>query len=124
MDTSLILMNLAIFGGAIIAFFYFSAKERLKASGKYELQQKRKIHNRFSIYHNNVLLRNRFRRIVQMYASLSCYDQDTVKKQSVQLFEKSVAVAVLMPIIALITMRDVTIAILVACIGYIYYNSV
>ena len=124
MSGNLILMDLAIFGGAVIAFFYFSAKEKLKASGKYELQQKRKIHNRFSIYHNNVLLRNRFRRIVQMYASLSCYDQDTVKKQSVQLFEKSVTVAILMPVLALVTMRDVTIAILVGCIGYIYYNSV
>lgn len=124
MNTSLVLMNLAIFGGAVIAFFYFSAKEKLKASGKYELQRKRKIHNRFSFYHNNVLLRNRFRRIVQMYASLSCYDQDTVKQQSVMLFEKSVAVALIMPLLALITMRDVTITILVACIGYIYYNSV
>jgi hypothetical protein len=123
MSKELIIMNLGIVVATIIAFIFFTGREKLKQSGQYELQRKRKLHNRFTIYHNNVFLRTRFRRIVQMYASLSCYDQDTVKMQSVQLFERSLATALLMPAVVLVTMKDVTVTILVACIGYIYYNT-
>lgn len=123
MSSSLIYMDLAIFLAAIVAFVYFNRKEKLKQSGKYELERKRKVHNRFTFYHNNLLIRNRFRKIVMTFSSLSCYDQDTVKAESVQLFERALGISVVMPLITLITMRDVTLTVLVAFVGYIYYNS-
>lgn len=123
MSQQLIYMNVGIVIITIIAFIFFTQRAKLKASGQFEVKRKRKIHNRFALYYNNVLIRNRFRRIVQMYSSLSCYDSDTMKEQSVQLFERSIITAACMPLGALLFMRDVTITMLTVAIAYVYYNS-
>ena len=117
-------MNLGIVIATIIAFLYFTAKAKAKEDKEFALKQKRKLHNRFSWYYNNLILRGPFRRIVEMYASLSCYDSDTVKEESVKLFEKNVSIVILLPIVSFIVMKDALIAILMAFMGYVYYESV
>jgi hypothetical protein len=59
-----------------------------------------------------------------MYASLSCYDSDTVKEESVKLFERNASIVVLLPVVTLIVMQDALMAILMAFMGYVYYESV
>lgn len=116
-------MNLFIVLATVVAFIYFVGKAKIKENKAAALKQKRKLHNRFSFYYNNVIIRGPFRRIVEMYASLSCYDSDTVKEESVKLFEKNVAIVILLPVVALIVMKDALIAILMAFMGYVYYES-
>lgn len=123
MSKQMIYMNLFIVLATIVAFIYFVGKARIKENKAAALKQKRKLHNRFSFYYNNVILRGPFRRIVEMYASLSCYDSDTVKEESVKLFEKNVSIVILLPVVALIVMKDALIAILMAFMGYVYYES-
>lgn len=123
MSKQMIYMNLGIVLATIVAFIYFVGKARIKENKAAALKQKRKLHNRFSFYYNNVILRGPFRRIVEMYASLSCYDSDTVKEESVKLFEKNVSIVILLPVVALIVMKDALIAILMAFMGYVYYES-
>ena len=117
-------MNLGIVIATIIAFLYFTAKAKAKENKEFALKQKRKLHNRFSWYYNNLILRGPFRHIVEMYASLSCYDSDTVKEESVKLFEKNISIVILLPVVAFIVMKDALIAILMAFMGYVYYESV
>ena len=123
MSKQMIYMNLGIVLATIVAFIYFVGKARIKENKAAALKQKRKLHNRFSFYYNNVILRGPFRRIVEMYASLSCYDSDTVKEESVKLFEKNVSIVILLPIVAMIVMKDALISILMAFMGYVYYES-
>lgn len=123
MSKQMIYMNLFIVLATIVAFIYFVGKAKIKENKAAALKQKRKLHNRFSFYYNNVIIRGPFRRIVEMYASLSCYDSDTVKEESVKLFEKNVAIVILLPVVALIVMKDALIAILMAFMGYVYYES-
>ena len=119
----MIYMNLFIVLATVVAFIYFVGKAKIKENKAAALKQKRKLHNRFSFYYNNVIIRGPFRRIVEMYASLSCYDSDTVKEESVKLFEKNVTIVILLPVVALIVMKDALIAILMAFMGYVYYES-
>lgn len=123
MSKQMIYMNLVIVLATVVAFIYFVGKAKIKENKAAALKQKRKLHNRFSFYYNNVIIRGPFRRIVEMYASLSCYDSDTVKEESVKLFEKNVAIVILLPAVALIVMKDALIAILMAFMGYVYYES-
>lgn len=123
MSKQMIYMNLFIVLATIVAFIYFVGKAKVKENKAAALKQKRKLHNRFSFYYNNVIIRGPFRRIVEMYASLSCYDSDTVKEESVKLFEKNVSIVILLPVVALIVMKDALIAILMAFMGYVYYES-
>ena len=123
MSKQMIYMNLFIVLATVVAFIYFVGKAKVKENKAAALKQKRKLHNRFSFYYNNVIIRGPFRRIVEMYASLSCYDSDTVKEESVKLFEKNVAIVILLPVVALIVMKDALIAILMAFMGYVYYES-
>lgn len=123
MSKQMIYMNLFIVLATIVAFIYFVGKAKIKENKAAALKQKRKLHNRFSFYYNNVIIRGPFRRIVEMYASLSCYDSDTVKEESVKLFEKNVTIVILLPIVALIVMKDALVAILMAFMGYVYYES-
>ena len=123
MSKQMIYMNLFIVLATVVAFIYFVGKAKIKENKAAALKQKRKLHNRFSFYYNNVIIRGPFRRIVEMYASLSCYDSDTVKEESVKLFEKNVAIVILLPAVALIVMKDALIAILMAFMGYVYYES-
>lgn len=124
MSKEMIYMNLGLVVATIIAFFFFTARAKAKANKDYALKQKKKLHNRFAIYYNNLIIRSPFRRIVEMYASLSCYDSDTVKEHSVQLFERNVMIMIIMPIVAFVIMKDALITILMGFMGYVYYQSV
>lgn len=124
MTKNLIIMNVGIVLVTVIAFIYFVGKAKMKEDQAYALKRKRKLHNRFAVYYNNLLIRGPFRRIVEMYASLSCYDSDTVKEESVQLFERNMIVCLVIPTVAFIVMRDALITILMAFMGYVYYQSV
>lgn len=124
MAKQLVIMNSLIVVATIIAFIYFVGKAKMKEDKAYALKRKRKLHNRFAIYYNNVVIRSPFRRIVEMYASLSCYDSDTVKEESVQLFERNMSVSIILPFAAFIAMQDALITIMCAFFGYVYYQSV
>lgn len=124
MTKNIVIMNLGIVIATVIAFLYFVGKAKMKEDKAYALKRKRKLHNRFAIYYNNLILRSPFRRIVEMYASLSCYDSDTVKEESVQLFERNLGIVVLLPFVSFIVMKDALITILMAFMGYVYYQAV
>ena len=123
MSKQMIYMNLGIVLATIIAFIFFTARAKAKTDRDYALKQKRKLHNRFAIYYNNLIIRSPFRRLVEMYASLSCYDSDTVKEESVKLFERNVSIMIILPITSFIIMKDALIFLLMGFMGYVYYQS-
>lgn len=123
MSNQIIYLNLAIVVVTIGAFLFFTGRAKAQASNDYMIKQKRKMHNHFTFYYNNVLLRKSFRRIVEMYSSLSAYDYDTVKMKAVQLFERNAIIVVLLPIVTMIIMKDVTVTVLIAFIGMVYYET-
>lgn len=123
MSKSIILMNLGLIVATAICFVYFVGKAKLKEDKAYAEKRKRKLLNRFSRYYNNLIIRGPFRRIVEMYASLSCYDSDTVKEESVKIFERNVIVMIILPVVGLIIMKDALIFLLLIFMGYIYYQT-
>lgn len=56
------------------------------------------------------------------FSSLSCYEVDKVKEESVKLFEKAVFISIAMPLVALIAFRDILLMLLVLLVAYIYYD--
>ena len=64
MSKQMIYMNLFIVLATVVAFIYFVGKAKIKENKAAALKQKRKLHNRFSFYYNNVIIRGPFRRIV------------------------------------------------------------
>ena len=124
MNKTLIIMNGGIILATIVAFIFFTTKAKMKEDRKFAAKQRAKLHNRFSFYYNNAVLRGPFRRIVEMYASLSCYDSDTVKEESVKLFERNASIMIILPTVGLIIMRDALIFLLLIFMGYVYYESV
>lgn len=123
MASTLIWMNLGIVIVTAIVFVIMVTKTKAKEDKAFALKQRKKKLNRFARYYNNILVRGRFRRIVEMYASLSCYDSDTVKVESVTLFERNVIVTIIAPIVAAVVMKDVTITILMVTMAMVYYES-
>lgn len=122
MTDKLIYMNGSLVLCTIIAFIYFTRKAKLQESGRYLIEKRRKISNKHVFYTNNILTRKRYRRIVMRFSSMACYEMDKIKEESVQLFERAVFTSVLMPVLALITLKHVLFTILVAFVGYIYYD--
>ena len=119
MSKQMIMMNLGIVVATIIAFIYFTTKAKIKENREFALKQKRKLHNRFALYYNSYILRGPFRRIVEMYSSLSCYDSDTAKEESVKLFEKNVSIVIILPVVGFIIMRDALVFMLLGFMGYV-----
>lgn len=118
----LIIMNVGIVIITIVAMVYFISRDKLKRSGRFEEVKRKKLYNRYIWYKKNLLLRNRFSRVETLMSSLSCWDEEEVKIETVKLFEGALKISLLMPTVCLITMRDVVLTILVAFIGYIYYD--
>lgn len=123
MQINILYMNLALVAATVICFIYFVGKAKMKEDKKYALKRRNKVLNRYAFYYNNIIVRGPFRRIVEMYSSLSCYDANTVKEQSVQIFERNIIIMAAMPIIGLVVMKDALIAILMGFVGYIYYET-
>lgn len=122
LQKQLIFMNSFLVIGTIVALVYFLKKDKLKQSGKAELERKKKMHNKYVFYSTNVLLRKRFRRIVMQFSSMACYSVEEVEEESVKLFEKAVFTAIAMPLVSLILIKDVMLSILAAFVGYVYYD--
>lgn len=122
MTKQMLYMNLGIVLATVVAFIYFVGKAKIKEDRNFALKRKKKLHNRFAVYYNNGIVRGPFRRIVEMYASLSCYDSDTVKEESVKLFEKNVSIMIILPVVAMVVMRDALITIFMGFMGYVYYQ--
>lgn len=123
MTSTLVYMNLGIVIVTAIVFVVMVTKTKAKEDQAFAMKQRKKKMNRFARYYNSLLIRSRFRRIVEMFASLSCYDSDTVKVESVTLFERNIIIAFIAPVVAAFVMKDITITILMAFMGLVYYES-
>ena len=122
-DTKMLLyMNGSLVLVVIVVFIVAMRKVKLQQSGLDKVVEKKKISNKYIFYTNNIFTRKKFRRVAMRYASMSCYDYDTVKALSVRLFEKSMITSLAMPLAALILLRNVMLAVLVGFVGYIYYE--
>lgn len=119
----MIYMNLCIVVVTIIVFIVMTTRAKAKEDREFALKQRKKTANRFTIYYNNFATRKSFRRIVEMYSSLSCYDYDTTKFQSVKLFERNLAITLAIPIVAIFVMQDVAACLLMILLSIVYYQT-
>lgn len=124
MQINIVYMNVALIAVTAIVFFVATRKAKMSEDAEFAAKQRKKLHARFGVYYNNIIIRGPFRRIVEMYSSLSCYDSDVVKEEAVKLFERNILVAVLPAIVSLPVMKDTLIAVLLLFFGFVYYNSV
>ena len=116
-------MNLALGLITVIVFVVLTTKTKMKEDIEFARKQQEKKIKRFYKYYNNVFTRKSFRSIVELYGSLSCYDENEAKVNSVTLFETSMMITLAFPTIAAIIMRDIGITILAALLGFVYYNN-
>lgn len=118
----LVMIWVIVFVGAFFVGAYLIWKQKLKSSGKYEKKQQQMKLNRFFWYRNNVFCRARIRRIEEQISSLSCYDVDTIRCETVDTFEKAVLMSLAIPIAVGILMEDVIIGFLTLFVSYVYYD--
>lgn len=124
MSSTIIYMNVGLVLVTAIVFIVATRKAKMSEDEEFAAKQRKKLHKRFGIYYNNIIIRGPFRRIVEMYSSLSCYDSDIVKEEAVKLFERNILISALPCIISLPIMKDTLIALLLLFFGFVYYNSV
>lgn len=119
-------MNVCLVVGTIVAMvvgmYLANRREKLAESGQAEQAKRAAIHKRYVFYSTNLLCRKRFRRILMSFSSLMCFDFETLKEESVKLFEKAVIIAFAIPVVAFVLTKDVTLAMLTALIGYVFYD--
>jgi len=115
-------MNLGIVIITLIILVWQVRKVGQKQKKEYVRNLKKNVHNRYVFYTNNVFTRKKFRRIVTRYSSMACYDLNTIKTLSVQLFEKAITIVVVLPILGLITYRNVALALLILFVAMIWYD--
>lgn len=123
MSSVQIYMNLALVAITAVVFVVMVTKTKMKEDKEFARKQRRKKIKRYFVYYNNFLTRGTFQHVASMYASLQCYDEETVKAEAVSVFERSLIIAVAMPIIALILMKDTFVALTVAIFAYVFYNN-
>lgn len=116
-------MNLALVAITAVVFIVMVTKTKMKEDKEFARKQRRKKIKRFFFYRDNFFTRGTFRHISSMYASLQCYDEETVKAESVSVFERSLIIACIMPVVALVLMKDTFIALTVAIFAYVFYNN-
>lgn len=108
---------------AVIIGIPLMIRANWKDKGQLESKQKKSIHNRYVFYYNNIFTRSRFRRIVQQFMSLACYDLDTVKENAVKLFEKTLLFAIAIPIFVMVVFKNILLMLLSLVLSYVYYNA-
>ncbi len=116
-------MNLGLVAITVVVFIVMVTKTKMKEDKEFARKQRRKKIKRFFFYRDNFFTRGTFRHISSMYASLQCYDEETVKAESVSVFERSLIIACIMPVAALILMKDTFIALTVGIFAYVFYNN-
>lgn len=119
----IIVMNIVYAIGVVIVGLIIMRKKRAKVDSEFNSKQTAKVINRFNYYYNNPIMRRRFRRLVEMYTSLSAFDELEMKVKSVQIFERNLAIVILLPIVTFIVTRDVSMCILGGCLGLVYYEG-
>ena len=124
MNNPILIMNLGLVLITFIVFIVLTRKAKMKEDREFMLKQQKKLKVRFSKYYNNLLLRKRFRRIVEMYSSLSCYDSETVKMEAVKIFERNVIITLCIPVVCAVVMQEITVTILGIVVAMVYYESV
>lgn len=123
MNKTQIYMNLAIVIVTAVVFIIATTKTKLQEDENFRKKHELKIRNRFSIYYENIFTRSPFRRIVQMYSSLSCYNENELKVNATQLFERNLAIMFAMPLAGLIIFREFVMGLFFLFLGYIYYQT-
>ena len=123
MSKTIIYMNAALVLVTVVVFIVLTTKAKMQEDIEFARKQRRKTIRRFSIYYNNAITRGTFRRVVEMYSSLSCYDYETTKYQSVQLFERNLMITFAIPVVTAVVMRDTALIILMILFAMVYYNT-
>lgn len=123
MSKTIIYMNAAIFLVTAIVFVVLTRRTKMKEDREFALLQRQKAANRFTFYYKSPLTRGTFRRVVEMYSSLSCYDYETMNFQSVKLFERNLYITLAIPLTTAIVMRDTALVILMVLFSFVYYQT-
>lgn len=122
MSTTMVWVNIGIFVATIPIMIIAMRNSAAKANGTYELKKKAQKHKRYVFYYCNLFTRKKFRRVVTSYASLSCYDYDTLQSSCVDLFEKAMVFAIGIPLFFLFTIQDWFITGIACVVGLMYYE--
>lgn len=116
-------MNLGIVAVTAIVFVVMVTKTKMKEDSQFAERRRQKTAKRFYFYFNNILTRRSFRNIASMLGSLQYYDEIGTKVETVKQFEKALIVALVMPVIGLVLMKDTFLSMTLIVFSCIYFSS-
>lgn len=116
-------MNLGLVGITAIVFVVMVTKTKAKEDSEFAKKQEDKILRRYRFWFENFLFRGTFRRTAELYNSLQCFDDRSAKVETVKAFEKALLIAVCMPIVTMVLMRDTFITLTMVIFAMVYYNT-
>lgn len=123
LGTANVVVTLIPFIVAAIVFPFILRRQKLVASGQLATAEQKKYRNRYILYYNNVFTRKQFRHVVNSFASLMCYSREELQKNTVKLFEKSVGIAIAIPLFLLVTFQDITVTAIAVIVTFLYYEK-
>lgn len=116
-----------IWGGClligILVIPYFIRKSKNKANGTTEKYNNVKVQKKFKFYSTNFLTRKNFNNIVKSYVALSCMTEKQLRGKSVKVYEKTMLVCILIPLLLLITLKNPILAFIGVLLSLVYYTT-
>lgn len=123
MSSFQIYMNLGIVAITAIVFVVMVGKTKMKEDSQFAARMQQKTAKRYYVYYNNILTRRSFRNVATMLGSLQYYDEIGTKVEAVKQYEKSLIIAIIMPVIGLVLMKDTFLAMTLIVFSCIYFSS-
>lgn len=116
-------MNLGLVLITAIVFVVMVGRTKMKEDKAFAEKMQRKKIGRYNFYFNNILTRRSFRGLANMLGTLQYYDEIGTKAATVTQFEKSLIVAIVIPIVGLAVMRDTFLAMTLSIFSVVYFQS-
>lgn len=123
MSSMQLYMNIGIVVVTAIVFVIMVGKTKMKEDAAFAEKMQRMSLKRYYVYFNNPVTRRSFRNLASMLGTLQYYDEKGTKAAAVKQYEKSLFVAVIMPVLGLILMKDTFLALTLVTFSLVYFQS-
>lgn len=116
-------MNVGLFVITAVVFVVMVTKTKMKENPEYARKRLLRTIRRYGFWYENFLFRGPFRRTAELYGSLQCYSIEEAQAETVKSFERALLIAIAMPVLTMILMRDTFVTLIMCVFALVYFNT-
>ena len=116
-------MNLGLVAITAVVFVVMVGRTKIKEDARFAAKIENYLLKFYYKLYESPLTRRSFRNLAQMLGTLQYYDERGTKAESVKQYLKSTGIAILMPVIGMILMRDTFLAMTLIVFSFVYFQA-